>query len=398
MEPPLSGQALNHGPGKALSSGGRQLAALLLFLAFLAGCGRGGAPFVEQRWRIGLGAAGLALDPEAKRLAVVCRRSNDVWVLDLASGLPLVRVDTLPKPRSVLFHPEGLTFYVAEGLSSVAQVRLSDRRVARRFKPRARVGLLSYEPVSKRLYGGQVGLPTLGVYRLKDMHLETVVAVGGEVQAIAFQNEDAWVLTRQADALVRLGLVNMSVKAASITGPEPRSLALDGAGLAYVACRGRQGEVPALELPTPLPSPEALSPLSDTAEAGEEGETLTALAVSEEDQEDDEPLALDLAALHRFDGGGVAVIRLADVRRTDYLPVPGGPQAVLISPSGRQLALACEDGFLRMLDLSKRRVVQMLKLNARPGAMIADPDGRHLLLALADEKAVLRILPGEGWR
>ena len=377
------------------------MAALLLFMALVAGCGRGAAPYVDERWRVGMGAVGLDVDPAAERVAVVCKRSNDVWVLSLKDGAVQVRVDTLPKPRAVLFHPDGSTFYVAEGLSSVAQVRLSDRRVARRFRPRSRVGRLAYEPLSKRLFGGHVGLPTLGVYRLKDMHLETVVAVGGEVQDVAFLDQDAWVLTRQADALVRLGLTNMSVKTASATGPEPRSLVLDGERLAYVACRGRQGEAAALELPTPVPTAEALSPLSETAESGdEEGTTVTAAVAddAELDDEEDQPLALDLNALHRFDGGGVAVLRLEDVRRVDYLAVPGGPLALVLSPSGTRLAVACEDGFLRMVDLPKRKVMQVLKLNARPGAMIADPDGRHLLLALADEKAVLRILPGEGWR
>jgi sugar lactone lactonase YvrE len=372
----------------------------LLFSALLAGCGSGAAPFVDERWRIGMGAAGLSVAPDASTLAVVCRRSNDVWVLDLKTGLAQVRVDTLPKPRAVLFHPDGLTFYVPEGLSSVAQVRLSDRRVARRFRPRSRVGYLAYEPGSQRIFGGHVGLPTVGVYRLKDMHLETSVSVGGEVQAMAFVGNDAWVLTRQADALVRVNLTDMSVKAASATGPEPRSMALDGQGRAFVACRGRQGEASALALPTAEPTEEALSPISATAEGdAEEGDTLTALAADDASMEeaDDEPLALDLSALHRFDGGGVAVLRLEDVRKVDYIPVPGGPMALLLSPSGKRLALACEDGFLRMVDLEKRKVMQVLKLNARPGAMVADPDGRHLLLALNDEKAVLRILPGGAW-
>ena len=70
----------------------------------------------------------------------------------------------------------------------------------------SRVGKLFFEPVSRRIFGGHVGLPTVGVYRLKDMHLETVVAVGGEVQRVAF---DGLVGMRIAPALGGIGEIQL---------------------------------------------------------------------------------------------------------------------------------------------------------------------------------------------
>jgi DNA-binding beta-propeller fold protein YncE len=377
----------------------------LALAGLLAGCGPSGAPRIIQRFRIGLGACGMSLDASGARLAVVCRRSNDVWVLGLPSGALEERIDTLPKPRAVFFHPEDESFYVAEGLSSVAQVRLSDRRVARSFRPPWRVGDFAYEAGTRRLFCGHVGLPTLGVYRLKDMHLETTEAVGGEVESVAFEGRNAWVVTRDADALVRISLKDMGVKAAALAGPEPRGLALDApGGLAYIACHGRAGEAAALSVPTPAPTEEVLSPISPSASelgaGGEEDESGT--AADQEDASDDaegEAIpAADAAAFHRYDGSGVAVARLDEVRRVDYIAVPGGPVAALLSPSRTVLALACEDGTLRLLDLASRRVVASLDLGGRPGAMAADPDGKSLLIALSSDKVVEQIRPGEFWR
>jgi DNA-binding beta-propeller fold protein YncE len=390
------------------ASGGRPRAALLLFLGLLAaGCRPGGAPGIAQRWRIGLGACGLAVDAEGKRLAVVCRRSNDVWVLSLPDGAFVARMDTLAKPRALLFHPENESFYVAEGLSSVALVSLADQRVERSFRPPWPVGGFAFEPGSRRLFCSQVGMPTLGVYRLKDMHLETSLAVGGEVQATAFAGPDAWVVTRQADALVRISLKEMSVKAMALVGPEPRGLALDlDAGLAYVPCHGRAGAAQALALPSPIPDAEDQdSPLSPGAEAGPQPRDLSGPADdggdtvdAQEDELDEAVPAADAAAFHLYGGGGVAVVRLKDVRRVDYIDVPGGPLAAVLAPSKRLLAVACEDGMLRLVDLAQRRVEATLDLEGRPGAMLLDPDGHSLLVALSSAKTVELIRPGNAWR
>jgi DNA-binding beta-propeller fold protein YncE len=192
----------------------------------------------------------------------------------------------------------------------------------------------------------------------------------------------------------------MSIKAAALAGPEPRGLALDAAqGLAYVPCHGRAGEAAVLVQPSPVPTLESLSPLSPSAmEGGEEDDDVSGSAAEGEDgDEGDQVPAADAAAMHRYDGSGVAVVRLEDVRRVDYIDVPGGPIAAVLSPSGRRLALACEDGRLRMVDLPSRQVVATLELGGRPGAMLQRPDGRVLLVALSSDKAVEEILPGDGW-
>jgi hypothetical protein len=399
MEPAFAGQALKR-PGRFQALGGRRLAALLLFWACVGGCGSGSGPAIAQRLRVGLGADSLSLSPDGDKLAVACRRSNDVWVLSMPGGELLERVDTMPWPRAVFFHPAGLTFYVAEGLSSVAQVRLSDQRVARRFRPRWRVTRLALEPRSGRLFAGHLGVPLLGVYRLKDMHLETSVAVGGEVVDLAFGPKDAWVLTSQADGLARLSLTDMSVRTAALAGPDPRALDADPErGWAYVACHGRAGEAGDLALPTPVPSPELLSPLSGTADSEDdnatEAEDDAAGDSTEAAAEDEAPAP---GGEHRWDGGGVAVFRLDELRRVDYLPVPGGPVALAASDSGQTAAVACEDGHLRLLDLGSRTVVGDLALGGRPSAMLRLGHGQGLLLALADQKTLLRILPGPLWR
>lgn len=410
MEPAVPGQALKIRP-PAGATGGRPCAALLLFFGLLAaGCRPGGAPSIVQRWRVGLGACGLAVDAPGKRLAVVCRRSNDVWVLSLPDGAFVARMDTLAKPRALLFHPENESFYVAEGLSSVALVSLSEQRVERSFRPPWPVGGFAFEPGSRRLFCAQVGMPTLGVYRLKDMHLETSLAVGGEVQATAFDGLDAWVVTRQADALVRISLKEMSVKAVALAGPEPRGLALDlDAGLAYVPCHGRAGAAQALAMPSPVPDAEDQdedSPLSPDAQGQAQPQDLSGpaddgagdTADAQDDELDEAVPAADAAAFHLYEGGGVAVVRLKDVRRVDYLEVPGGPLAAVLAPSKRLLAVACEDGMLRLVDLAQRRVVATLDLEGRPGAMLLDPDGQSLLVALSSAKTVEVIRPGDAWR
>jgi hypothetical protein len=365
---------------------GRLGAALLLF-AGLSGCARDGAPMLTETWRIGLGALSLAVDAQGAALAVACSRSNDVWVLNLADGSLRHRIDTLPRPRAVLFHPERELFFVAEGLSSVAQVRLEDQRVARRVRPRSRVSRLAYEPVRERLFGAHQGLPTLGVYRLRDMHLESSLAVGGEVSDLAFGDGDAWLVTRQADALVRLTLIDLSVKASVLAGPEPRGLdLLTGLDRALVACHGRKGEASPLALPTPVPSPDTLAP---AAPEGEEPGPEAALAEAE-------PSPLPSGGRH-WDGGGLAVYRLSDVRRLDYIELPGGPMAVMADAQGRRAAVACADGKLRIVDLEKRKVLHSMDLGGRPGAVQRHPDGRHLLIALQDQKALLKVLPGVDW-
>lgn len=405
MEPAFARQTLRR-PARGLEAGGRRFAALLLFLALAVGCHRATAPAVLAKLRIGLGADSLSLSPDGSLAAVACRRSNDVWVLRLPGGELASRLDTLPKPRAVQFHPSGDSYFVAEGLSTVAQVRLSDLRVARRFRPRWRVTRLVLGPSGDRLFGGHAGVPLLGLYRLKDMHLETSIAVGGEVMEVAFRNGEALVLTRQADGLIELSLTDMSVRAAALAGPDPRAMALSGdRSIAWVACHGRAGEAVNLSLPTPTPDSGALSPLSGTAldqaddsDSDVDAGDADADATDSGDDSDDDDQAYDEAELHRFDGGGLACIRLGDVRRVDYLEVPGGPVALQLSPSGGEVAVACEDGQLRFVDLADRRVDQSLDLGGRPGAMAADPDGKDLLVALADEKALLRIRPGADWR
>jgi DNA-binding beta-propeller fold protein YncE len=332
------------------------------------------------------------LDSESGRLAVACARSNDLWILDAGNGALLKRIDTLPRPRAVLFHPSHDAVYVAEGLSSVALIRLDDQRVVRRFRPRARVTRLRLEPKSGRLFAAHENLPTLGIYALRDFRLETSLPVGGAVVDFAFHGQAAWLATRQADALVKLSLVDLGVRNAALAGPDPRALDLAPAqDRAFVACHGRRGELAALVLPTSEPSPEALS-LSVTAE--EAGETdLTAENV--EAAED----APEVGAGRRDDwsGGGLAVFRLSDVRRVDYIEMDGGPVAVLAGPQGRRALVACEDGQLRDVDLQRRRVRGTLALGGLPTAMLPDPDGRHVLVALADRKSLLRVRVGSGW-
>ncbi|HTB22715.1 MAG TPA: hypothetical protein VK914_08425 [bacterium] len=404
MEPAVPGEALKL-RGTWMGSGGRPCAALLLFLGLLTGCHQAGAPVLGRRWRVGLGACGMALDGSGTRLAVVCRRSNDVWILSLPDGAFEARIDTLPKPRAVLFEPAGESFYVAEGLSNVALVGLGDQRVERSFRPFWPVAGFAYEAGSGRLFCAQAGLPTLGVYRLKDMHLETSLDVGGEVQAVAFAGPDAWVATRQADALVRVSLKEMSIQAGALAGPDPRDLALDtDLGLAYVPCHGRAGAAEVLALPSPIPAAEAdaVSPDAQDGEAGAPPQPpspgRSAAEIAEENAEDGVISASDAAAQQRFQGSGVAVVRLSDVRRVDYIAVPGGPVAAILSPSRRLLAVACEDGMLRLVDLAQRRVAASLDLQGRPGAMLPEPGGSGLLVALRSAKVVEEAFPGAGWR
>src|ERR1700722_13717922 len=100
------------------------------------------------------------------------------------------------------------------------------------------------------------------------MHLENSLDVGGEVQAVAFAGADGWVVTRQADALVRVSLKEMSVQSGALAGPDPRGLALDlGAGLDYVPRHGRAAAVSALALPSPSDAAESVSPDADDADA-----------------------------------------------------------------------------------------------------------------------------------
>jgi hypothetical protein len=365
---------------------------LAVLLGAAAGCARSPAPSIDGVWRLGLGASALALSPDSAQLAVACSRSNDVWVLATKDGALLHRIDTLPRPHAVLYDPAKPAFFVAEGLSSVAQVRLEDERVARRFKPRSKVSRLSFEPSSGRLFGAHQGLPTLGVYRLRDMHLESSLAVGGEAVDLAFDGSRAWIATRKADALVQLSLTDMSVKSAILAGPEPRHLDLEPSeDRAFIACHGRKGEAAPLALPTPLPSPAALSALQDLSESAEadDEEEETAPPADEVDEED--------APDPNWDGGGLAIFRLSDARRLDYVELPGGPVAALCGPSGRYAAVACEDGTLRLVDLQRRRTVRELALGGRPGAMLRHPDGRRLLIALYDQKALLVVRLGAGW-
>lgn len=392
MGPAFARAALTpqHRIRKAL--GGRLWAALPLFLALTA-CGRKGQPKVDGVWRIGMGATDMALSPSGGALAVACGRSNDVWVLSTVDGKLLHRIDSLPRPRAVMFHPEREAYYVAEGLSSVAQVRLDDERVARRFKPRSRVSRMAYEPHSGRIFAGHQGLPTLGVYRLRDMHLEASLALGGELTDLAFDGNEAWLCTRRADALVHLSLTNLSVKAAILAGPDPRRLALKaGLDRAFVACHGRTGEAAPLALPTPIPTADALSALEGVSESSEALEE----DASAEGASEAEPVELPIAN-GSWDGGGLAVFRLSDARRVDYIELPGGPVALVASPSGGMVAVACEDGQLRFVDLRLRRSIRTLALGGRPTTMLMAPDAKHLYVALADQKSLLLVSPGQAW-
>jgi hypothetical protein len=396
---PALAQALKPLASSKAHGGGRRGAALSLFLAFIviAGCHRGTPPVIEASWRIGLGATALSLSPDEKSLAVACSRSNDVWVLGMKDGATLHRIDSLPRPRAVLFDPAKPAYFVSEGLSSVAQVRLEDERVARRFKPRSRVARLAFEPGSGRLFAGHLGLPTIGVYRLRDFHLETSLAVGGEAVDLDFDERrapgTAWIATRKADSLVQLSLTDMSVKSAILAGPDPRDLDLrPSLDRALIACHGREGEAAPLALPTPVPSPEALSSLESLTDTAE-GEELDADEESDDEGADDQLDAGDAS----WDGGGLAVFRLSDARRLDYIELPGGPVAALCDSSGERAAVACEDGSLRIVDLRRRRILRELPLGGRPGAMLRHPDGKRILIALYDQKSLLLVRPGDAW-
>lgn len=390
MGPARAATPLKRSPSRVTQQRGRLCAALLLFALAGSGCRGRGAPTIKATWRIGLGAVAIAVDAQDGKLAVACRRSNDVWVLDAAAGGMLHRIDTLPRPRQVLFHPERDAFFVAEGVSSVAQVRLRDERVARRFRPLSKVGLMAWEPFSERLFCAHEGLPTLGVYRLRDMHHETSVDIGGELVGLHFDGHDAWLATRQADALVKLSLTDLSVKGSALAGPDPLGLALDlDADRAYIACHGRKGEAAPLALPTPVPSPSATAFVPEGEDADDSGIP----AVDLSDAPDDDVQEASSA----WDGGGLAVFRLSDIRALDYLELPGGPMAIQISPDGKSAALACEDGKLRIVDLARRKVRSTLDLGGRPGAMALHSDGRRLLVALYDKKALLVVDAGRGW-
>jgi YVTN family beta-propeller protein len=394
-QPPLIKPALKNGLAWE-----RLLAAPMLFLA-LASCGKPGAPVVLDRLRIGLGASALAASPDYAQtgtLAVACRRSNDVWVLDMKANSVMARIDTGAKPRAVLFHGEKQGFYVAEGLSQAASVvfiQLHDRRVARRYKPKGLLSRWQALPQQELLLAARLGEPVLGIYRLKDLHLKKTVDVGGEVTAVAARPGAWWVATRQADSLARLSPADLSLQAVALAGPEPRSIALDdGHGLAYVPCQGRLGEAAPLALPKPTPTLETLSPLelTDTAESLEEDAAEPAGLEDPEDLEAEREPAED-----RFAGGGLAIFRLKDTRRLSYLEIPGGPSFAALSADGSRLALACADGQLRMVDLARGKVTHMLKLGGTPGAMMEEPGSRRLLVALSDSKQLLRIQPGAGW-
>jgi DNA-binding beta-propeller fold protein YncE len=378
----------------------------MLFLALLAGsCAKPGAPSLQGRQRIGLGATALALAADGRTLAVACRRSNDVWILDMQSGAGLARIDTGAKPRALFFQGENPAFFVAEGVSpkaSVALLKLSDQRVARRYHPQGLLSRWLVLPDQDRLLAARLGEPLLGVYRLKDWHLVKAVTVGGEVTALAADKDAWWAATRQADSLARLSPRNLALQAVALAGPEPRGLALDSdAGQAYVACQGRQGEAVPMALPSPTPTKEVLSPLSPEAEVDDTGDSLAAAEEPVDVDDEEVPSSAGSAVTgkkeSRYEGGGVAVFRLKDTRRVDYIDVPGGPTQVQLSPDGQRLALGCADGQLRMLDLASRKVVHMLRLGGMPGAMQLSPDGKELWIALSDAKQLLRVKPGQGW-
>lgn len=378
---------------------------LFAALTLLSACGRLGAPQVQARMRIGLGATAFAMAPDGRTLAVACKRSNDVWLLDMESGPEQAphRIDTGARPRALLFQAGKPGFFVAEGLSpnaSVALIKLDDHRVARRYQPKGSLGRWLELPGEQRLLAARVGEPLLGVYRSKDWHLIKAVNVGGEVTALFADRSHWWVATRQADSLVRLSPRDMSLQAVALAGPEPHGLSVDEkAGLAYVACQGRRGEAAPLSLPTPTPLPSALSPLdlSDTAEA--DAQSAAAAELDAGDAEDTEEVIRRLQDqdAERYAGGGIAVFRLEDTRRVDYIPLPGGPSFVQASPDGQHLAIACADGQLRMLDLASRKVTHLLRLGGVPGAMQMSGNGKELWLALSNAKQLLRIKPGAGW-
>jgi hypothetical protein len=406
MEPAFTGAALKPTAKKTDQRWERLLAAPMLFLAWaaLAGCGASGAPVIHSRLRIGLGATAMALGPDQSTLAIACHRSNDVWFLDMdQKGADLGRIDTGSRPRALLFNGDKPSFFVAEGVSpnaSVALIKRSDQRVARRYQPR---GLLSHWlelHAENRLLAARLGEPLLAVYRLKDWHLVKAVPVGGEVTALAADKDHWWATTRQADSLARLSPRDLSLQAVALAGPEPRGLVLDsGQGLAYVACQGRLGEAVPLALPSPTPPDSGLSPLTPSAESDdiEAGENTDATdnSADEEDAADESVSAQ--AGPDRFAGGGLAVFRLDDTRRLDYAEVPGGPTYLALSKDGLRVALACADGQLRIFDLAARKVVYTLRLGGVPGAMLLSPNGRQLWVALNNVKQLVVVDPGQGW-
>jgi hypothetical protein len=170
MEPAFARTPLTQARTKRKRSWERPLAAPMLFaaLGLAVGCGRPGAPQVLARLRIGLGATALALAPDGHTLAVACKRSNDVWLLDMNAGSDQApqRIDTGARPRALLFQAGRPGFYVAEGLppnASVALVKLDDHRVARRYQPKGQLGRWLELSGEQRLLAARVGEPLLGI-------------------------------------------------------------------------------------------------------------------------------------------------------------------------------------------------------------------------------------------
>ena len=278
----------------------------------------------------------MALSPDGRKAAVSCSRSNDVWLLDLASEAGS-RFDTSAEPGGVAYHPDGLSIFLGEpALGSVAQVKLKELRAGRRWRSPGAPLLVEVDGSLSRLMVGTGEGGELALVRVKDLRLEKTLRLGGAPLALWTPAGRDWLaLTRQADSVVKISSKDLNPSASLLPGLRPAGMDVDRIGSrALVACEGAAGT---------------------------------------------------------WQGGGLALLRLGDFRKVDFLPVDGGPQRAYFGPGGERAWVVCADGTLKLVSLAHGEVLGSLALGAQVGAAVPLKHGAELLLALSSQRKVLRV-------
>ncbi len=330
-------------------------------LLFTFGCQRLPAPIIVGWLRCGMGARWLALNQAGSQLAIVCERSNDIWLHDLSATLgqeSVRRFDTGWKPSAAIFLPNDDFMLVAErGVTSVAQVSLRDLRVRRRFTPAGPPNGLWLDRQGLRAVIGMQGTNALEIRRVKDLRPEKNVDLPGAAIDIvrAADTSGFFVSTGDADSINRVRARDMNVVASLRVGLRPSGMGIDPSGkFAWVACQGLR--IQAQEV--------------------------------DEDAVPNEGSDAALVTRSKWEQGGLAVIRLADDRKTDFIALTGGPRFVQVSKSGAFLFVAALDGELRIFNSHDFKVVASMRFSSKPSALLLAPDGKRLYLAQYSERKI----------
>lgn len=201
-------------------------------------------------------AAGLALTPDDRNLAVVGNLADSVYLLDAATLRRTAAASTGGHPYTAAFSPDGGTLYVSNwNDSTVSRFTVGEGRLrpgrSLTVAPRPSAMVISRD--GRTLYVAHAGADAVSVVDLAEGRVEATIALGltphaphgSTPNALALSPDGRTLYVANADnnavAVVELGREEPRVRGLIPTGWYPTAVALSGDGRTLYVANGKGG-------------------------------------------------------------------------------------------------------------------------------------------------------------